>query len=41
VVDLRIDGCNEVVDLIKKGGGEAIAIECDVVKSTEVQEMIV
>ena len=39
-VDLRIDGCDEVVAQIKERGGEAIAIKCDVVKSAEVQEMV-
>jgi NAD(P)-dependent dehydrogenase (short-subunit alcohol dehydrogenase family) len=38
--DVRIDACDEVVAQIKERGGEAIAVECDVVKATEVEEMV-
>jgi 3-oxoacyl-[acyl-carrier protein] reductase len=31
-VDLRIDGCDQVVAQIKERDGEAIAIKCDLVK---------
>lgn len=39
-VDLRIEGCDEVVSQIKERGGEAVAIRTDLVRSPEVQEMV-
>jgi len=40
VADLSVEDCQLVVDEIKKAGGEAIAVKCDVSKKAEVDEMI-
>lgn len=40
VVDISQEGCQMVVEEIKKAGGEAMAIKCDVSKKDEVDEMI-
>lgn len=40
VSDVSQEDCREVVEEIKKVGGEAIAIKCDVSKKEEVDEMV-
>ena len=40
VSDVNVDGGNETVDLIKKAGGEATFIKCDVSKASEVEALI-
>jgi len=40
VSDISLEDCEKVVKEIKKNGGKAIAIKCDVAKKTEVDEMI-
>jgi len=40
VADISLEDCQLVVDEIKKAGGEAIAVKCDVSKKAEVDEMI-
>jgi len=40
VVDISQDECQSVVDEIKKEGGEAMAIKCDVTKKSEVEEAV-
>ena len=40
VSDISLADCQQVVDEIKKAGGEAMAVKCDVSKKTEVDEMI-
>ena len=40
VVDISLEDCEKVVEEIKKGKGEAIAIKCDVSKKAEVDGMI-
>jgi NAD(P)-dependent dehydrogenase (short-subunit alcohol dehydrogenase family) len=40
VSDVNVDGGNETVELIKKAGGEATFIKCDVSKATEVEALI-
>jgi len=40
VSDISQEDCEEVVDEIKKQGGQGLAIKCDVSKKEEVEEMI-
>ncbi len=40
VSDISLEDCQEVVEEIKKDGGEAMAVKCDVSKKTEVDEMV-
>jgi NAD(P)-dependent dehydrogenase (short-subunit alcohol dehydrogenase family) len=40
VSDISLEDCQKVVDEIKKSGGEAMAIKCDVTKKKEVEEMV-
>jgi len=40
VSDISLEDCEKVVEEIKKEGGEALAIKCDVSKKKEVDEMI-
>lgn len=40
VSDISFDDCQKVVEEIKKIGGEAIAIKCDVTKKEEIEEMV-
>jgi NAD(P)-dependent dehydrogenase (short-subunit alcohol dehydrogenase family) len=40
VADLNIDGCDETVAIIKKAGGEAFSIKCDVSDTKQVQAMV-
>lgn len=40
VSDISLEGCQKVVEEIKKDGGEAMAIKCDVSKKAEVDEMV-
>lgn len=40
VADLDLAACQQVVKEIKKAGGEALAIKCDVSKKTDVKNMI-
>jgi len=40
VVDISQEECQIVVDEIKKQGGEAIAVKCDVSKEAEVEAMV-
>ena len=40
VADISEEDCQKVVDEIKKQGGEALAIKCDVSKRKEVEEMV-
>ncbi len=40
VVDISLEECQQVADEIKKEGGEAIAIKCDVTKKSEVEEAV-
>lgn len=40
VVDISLEDCQKVVDEIKAQGGEALAIQCDVSKKSEVENMV-
>jgi 3-oxoacyl-[acyl-carrier protein] reductase len=40
VCDISAKDCQKVVEEIKKNRGEAIAIECDVTKKEQVNEMV-
>ncbi len=40
VSDVNVDGGNETVDMIKKAGGEATFIKCDVSKAAEVEALV-
>ena len=40
VSDIFPEECQQVADEIKKAGGEAIAVRCDVTKKAEVEEMV-
>lgn len=40
VSDISLEECQKVVDEIKKNGGEAMAVKCDVTKKEEVEEMV-
>ena len=40
VSDISLEDCQKVVEEIKKEGGEALAIKCDVAKKEEVDEML-
>jgi len=40
VADISQDECQKVVEEIKKEGGEAWAVKCDVSKKTEIDEMV-
>jgi len=40
VSDISLEDCQKVVDEIKKSGGEAMAIKCDISKKSEVDKMI-
>jgi 3-oxoacyl-[acyl-carrier protein] reductase len=40
VCDISLEDCEKVVKEIKKLGGEAIAVKCDVSKKEEVEEMV-
>lgn len=40
VSDISLEDCQKVVEEIKKNGGEAIAMKCDVSKKAEVDEMV-
>jgi len=40
VSDISEEDCQKVVDEIKKNGGEALAVKCDVTKKEEVEEMV-
>ena len=40
VSDISFEDCQKVVDEIKKFGGEAMAVKCDVTKKKEVDEMV-
>jgi len=40
VSDISLEECEKVVDEIKKQGGDALAVKCDVSKKAEVEKMI-
>ena len=40
VSDLNLEGCEETVAMIKKIGGEAVTVKCDVSKTDQVQAMV-
>jgi NAD(P)-dependent dehydrogenase (short-subunit alcohol dehydrogenase family) len=40
VSDISLEDCQKVVDEIKKNGGEAMALQCDVSKQKEVEKMV-
>jgi len=40
VADISLEDCQKVVEEIKKEGGEALAVKCDVTKKEEVDEMV-
>jgi len=40
VADISLEECQLVVDEIKKAGGEALAVKCDVTNKKEVEEMV-
>lgn len=40
VSDISLEDCQKVCDEIKKLGGEAMAVKCDVSKKSEVEEMV-
>lgn len=40
VTDIRVDACQEVVTAIRRAGGEAIAIPCDITDRKSVEEMV-
>ena len=40
VADISLEDCQKVVEEIKKNGGEAMAIKCDVSQKSEVDEMV-
>jgi NAD(P)-dependent dehydrogenase (short-subunit alcohol dehydrogenase family) len=40
VTDIEVDGGKETVELVKKSGGQAAFIECDVSKSNDVHRMV-
>jgi NAD(P)-dependent dehydrogenase (short-subunit alcohol dehydrogenase family) len=40
VSDISLEECQKVVDEIKKAGGQAVAIKCDVTKKAEVQDLV-
>jgi len=40
VADISKEDCEKVVEEIKKQGGEAVAVKCDVTKKSEVEEMV-
>ncbi len=40
VTDISLEDCQLVVDEIKKSGGEAIAVKCDVTKKEDVANMV-
>ena len=40
VADISLEDCQKVVEEIKKNGGEALAIKCDVSQKSEVDEMV-
>lgn len=40
VADISKEECEKVVEEIKKAGGEALAVKCDVTKKAEVDEMV-
>ncbi len=40
VSDISLEDCQKVADGIKKKGGEALAVKCDVSKKEEVEEMV-
>lgn len=40
VSDISLEDCQKVVAEIKKNGGEALAVQCDVSKKQEVDEMV-
>jgi NAD(P)-dependent dehydrogenase (short-subunit alcohol dehydrogenase family) len=40
VADLNLEGCEETVATIKRAGGDACAIRCDVARSSQVQSMV-
>lgn len=40
VVDLSVEGANETSRMIRDAGGEAVAIQCDVSSSADVQRMV-
>jgi len=40
VADISLEDCQKVVAEIKKSGGQALAVKCDVTKKTEVDTMV-
>ncbi len=40
VADISLEECQQVVDEIKKEGGEAIAVKCDVTKKEDIDNMV-
>jgi NAD(P)-dependent dehydrogenase (short-subunit alcohol dehydrogenase family) len=40
VSDISLEDCQKVVEEIKRAGGEAMAIKCDVAKKDQVDEMV-
>lgn len=40
VADIALEDCQKVVKEIKKQGGEALAVKCDVAKKVEITEMV-
>jgi NAD(P)-dependent dehydrogenase (short-subunit alcohol dehydrogenase family) len=40
VADLNLGGCEETVAMIKKAGGDAFSVKCDVSKTAQVREMV-
>lgn len=40
ISDISLEGCQKVVQEVKKQGGEAIAVECDVTKKEQVDIMV-
>jgi len=40
VADISLEDCQKVVEEIKKAGGEAMAVKCDVIKKDEIEKMV-
>jgi NAD(P)-dependent dehydrogenase (short-subunit alcohol dehydrogenase family) len=40
VADLNLEGCDETVAMVKRAGGDAISIKCDVSRTDQVQAMV-
>jgi NAD(P)-dependent dehydrogenase (short-subunit alcohol dehydrogenase family) len=40
VADLNLEGCDETVAMIKRAGGDAFSVKCDVSRTDQVQAMV-